>query len=233
MLNYNGNTSLTINATDASAVIKFTTNNFTERMRITSGGNVVIGGTTAQNNASSRGNLTINGTTSILNLSISDTNGGYLYHGGTDMLLVNAKNGAQLFYTNDTERMKILANGITLIYSVYSQTSGAAANVIVGSDGNLFRSTSSLKYKKNVNDYTKGLAEVMQLRPVTYNGINELDGDKQFAGLIAEEVKEILPEVVTLNENGEPEGISYTKIVPILIKAIQELWDEIKILKQK
>jgi len=45
MLNYNGNTSLTINATDASAVIKFTTNNFTERMRITSGGDVIIGKT--------------------------------------------------------------------------------------------------------------------------------------------------------------------------------------------
>jgi hypothetical protein len=81
------------------------------RLHITSGGNVVIGGTTAQNNAASRGNLTINGTTSILNLSISDTNGGYLYHGGTDMLLVNAKNGAQLFYTNDTERMRITSDG--------------------------------------------------------------------------------------------------------------------------
>ena len=85
--------------------------NSTEKMRITSGGNVVIGGTTAQNNATNRGNLTINGTTSILNLSISDTNGGYLYHGGTDMLLVNAKNGAQLFYTNDTEQMRITSGG--------------------------------------------------------------------------------------------------------------------------
>jgi hypothetical protein len=83
----------------------------TERMRITSGGNVLIGGTVAQNNASNRGNLTINGTTSILNLSISDTNAGYLFHGGTDLLLVNAKNGASLFYTNDTERMRITSGG--------------------------------------------------------------------------------------------------------------------------
>jgi hypothetical protein len=38
MLNYDGNTSLTINATNANAVIKFTTNGFTERMRIGSVG---------------------------------------------------------------------------------------------------------------------------------------------------------------------------------------------------
>ena len=43
MLNYDGNTSLTINATNANAVIKFTTNGFTERMRITSTGVVQPG----------------------------------------------------------------------------------------------------------------------------------------------------------------------------------------------
>lgn len=84
---------------------------FTQAMTLNASGNLLLGGTTVQNNATGRGNLTINGTTSILNLSISDTNGGYLYHGGTDMLLVNAKNGAQLFYTNDTERMRITSGG--------------------------------------------------------------------------------------------------------------------------
>lgn len=43
VLMYDGNTSLTINATSASAVIKFTTNGFTERMRISSVGKVGIG----------------------------------------------------------------------------------------------------------------------------------------------------------------------------------------------
>jgi hypothetical protein len=96
---------------DTSSNMIVRTGGATERMRITSGGNVLINGTTVQNNATGRGNLTINGTTSILNLSTSDTNAGYLFHGGTDMLLVNAKNGAQLFYTNDTERMRITSGG--------------------------------------------------------------------------------------------------------------------------
>jgi len=70
-------------------------------------GSMFINTVTAQNAASNRGNLTINGATSILNLATGDTNAGYLYHGGTDLLLVNAKNGAMQFYTNDTERMRI------------------------------------------------------------------------------------------------------------------------------
>jgi hypothetical protein len=96
------------------------------------GGNVVIGGTTAQNNASSRGNLTINGTTSILNLSISDTNGGYLYHGGTDLLLVNAKNGAAKFYTNDAERLRITPEGYLDFY--YNGTTNTGAIVVTAND---------------------------------------------------------------------------------------------------
>ena len=103
----------------------------TERMRITSGGNVLINGTTVQNSATSRGNLTINGTTSILNLSISDTNAGYLFHGGTDLLLVNAKNGGQLFYTNDTERMRITSGGNVGIGTVGSSD---ARFTVAGSD---------------------------------------------------------------------------------------------------
>jgi hypothetical protein len=128
-----------------------------ERMRITSGGNVIIGGTTAQNNATNRGNLTINGTTSILNLSISDTNGGYLFHGGTDMLLVNAKNGAQLFYTNDTERMRITSGGEILINRSSSLTpsyklqvsginGGILTNATGAGDANFLSSSSGIGY---------------------------------------------------------------------------------------
>jgi hypothetical protein len=138
-LNFGGTTSPTkgrIVYSDFSDTFLFLTNS-TERMRITSGGNVVIGGSTAQNNAASRGNLTINGTTSILNLSISDTNGGYLYHGGTDMLLVNAKNGAQLFYTNDTERMRITSSGNVLIGKT-SLDLDIGDGVRVDSDGTMF-----------------------------------------------------------------------------------------------
>jgi hypothetical protein len=103
----------------------------TERMRITLQGNVIIGGTLVQNNSANRGNLTINGTTSILNLSTSNTNAGYLFHGGTDMLLVNAKNGAQLFYTSDQPRMTIASGGSITINNL----AGSGNRIVVANSG--------------------------------------------------------------------------------------------------
>jgi hypothetical protein len=102
----------------------------TERMRITSAGNVLINGTTVQNSSTNRGNLTINGTTSILNLSISDTNGGYLYHAGTDMHLDNVKNGNLILYTNDTERMRITSAGELFVLGIINSR-GSTDNVTV------------------------------------------------------------------------------------------------------
>jgi hypothetical protein len=103
---------------------------FTQAMTITSAGNILINGTTVQNSNTNRGNLTINGTTSILNLSISDTNGGYLYHAGTDMHLDNVKNGNLILYTNDTERMRITSAGELFVLGIINSR-GSTDNVTV------------------------------------------------------------------------------------------------------
>jgi hypothetical protein len=97
--------------------IVFRTNNegtVAERLRIASFG-TVINGTSVLLASINRGNLTINGTDSILNLSVSNTLGGYLYHGGTDMYLVNSKTGALISFTNNIERMRITSGGNVLI----------------------------------------------------------------------------------------------------------------------
>jgi hypothetical protein len=46
--------------------------------------------------------------------------------------------------------------------------------------------------------------------------------EKQIIGLIAEEVNEHLPEIVKKSEEGEVEGIKYTKLTSLLIKAVQD-----------
>jgi hypothetical protein len=106
----------------------------------------------------------------------------------------------------------------------YNNTTGNAANVWIDSDGQLGRSTSSLKYKREVQDATHGLAEVMQLRPVTYKGKNERDGETVFGGLIAEEVHDAgLTEFVQYAADGTPDALAYGNMVSLCVKAIQEL----------
>ena len=108
--------------------------------------------------------------------------------------------------------------------SPYNNTTGTAANLTVLSDGSLARSTSSLKYKNNVENYTKGLAEVIQLRPVSYEGKSEMDSGKTFAGLIAEEVHDLgLTEFVQYAEDGTPDALAYSNMIALLTKAIQEM----------
>jgi hypothetical protein len=223
-----------------------------ERMRITSGGNVSVNTTQqlGQLNVKRSASGSTARTLALYNNVEASVNTGvsiefYPNNGDDDRCArissVQSISGlyADLrFFTSNNalpvERMKISESGTTFIYSVYSQTSASAANVIVGSDGNLFRSTSSLKYKKDVVNYTKGLAEVMKLRPVTYKGKNEIDGNRQFAGLIAEEIHDLgLTEFVQYADDGTPDALAYQNMVALLTKAIQEQQAQIEELKSK
>jgi len=107
--------------------------------------------------------------------------------------------------------------------SPYNNTTAAAANCVLGIvAGELLRSTSSIRYKTDVTEYTNGLNEVNKLRPVFYKGVN--DGDKVYAGLIAEEVDAAgLKEFVTYDAEGRPDALAYANMIALLIKAVQEL----------
>jgi hypothetical protein len=182
----------------ASDALLFATST-TERMRIDSSGNLLVGRT------STTGNARFAMTTS----STSNLDYGFFVANSAGTRLIGVDNNGG-FSTG-------VAAG-----SPYNATTGSAANVFIDSDGVLLRSTSSLKYKTDVQDATHGLDEVMQLRPVTYKGKN--DGELVFGGLIAEEVDAIgLKEFVQYAENGTPDALAYGNMVSLAFKAIQEL----------
>jgi hypothetical protein len=73
----------------------------------------------------------------------------------------------------------------------------------------------------------------MQMRPVTYNSNNE-DETQTYAGLIAEEIHEIgLTEFVQYADDGTPDALSYSNMVSLLVKAIQEQTQIIKDLEAR
>jgi hypothetical protein len=168
-----------------------------EKMRIDSSGNVGIGTTTPN----------------VIRFRVKGSDSSSSYYA------LYAENSAPtdlLFARNDG----LIGTG-TAANSPYNYTTAGAANVVVNSAGHLFRSTSSLRYKTDIQDATHGLAEVMKLRSVTYKGKN--DGDTTFGGLIAEEVHEAgLTEFIQYNKDGEPDALSYSNMVSLCIKAIQE-----------
>lgn len=112
-----------------------------------------------------------------------------------------------------------------LVINPTRRTTGSSGNTFWDSGtGQFYRSTSSLRYKDNIEDATHGLAEVLQLRPVTYSGKSEVDTGKRFGGFIAEEVDAIgLTEFVVYDADGNPDALGYDRMVSVLCKAIQEL----------
>jgi hypothetical protein len=71
-----------------------------------------------------------------------------------------------------------------------------------------FTLTSDERLKKDILDYNKGLAEILQVQPKSYsfNGkANTIEGVKSI-GVIAQEIKEVFPETVgTVNKRLNPE----------------------------
>jgi hypothetical protein len=109
----------------------------------------------------------------------------------------------------------------------FTYATGSINNLTVTNDllvQGTITETSSLAMKENILPLSSQLSKVLSLRPVGYNKIYSSDYE---VGLIAEEVAKVIPEVVTEGNT----SIQYTRLVPSLIKSIQELSEEINILK--
>lgn len=123
-------------------------------------------------------------------------------------------------------------NGSTTSH-VYS-TGAAAYRFYVGMAGTVYATSTSISaisdqtLKTNVRDLETGLTQVMALRPRRFDWIN---GDaSDVAGFVAQEVEEVLPELVTdyiynIDEEGNnviKKSLKMGDILPTLVKAIQE-----------
>jgi hypothetical protein len=96
---------------------------------------------------------------------------------------------------------------------------------IDGNNGVFSNCSSSLRYKESIQPFTSGLSLLGRLRPVTFNWKGRVEPD---LGLIAEEVAEVEPLLVTHNQKGEIEGVKYEQLNVVLINAIKEQQSQIQ-----
>jgi hypothetical protein len=98
-------------------------------------------------------------------------------------------------------------------------------------------SCSDVRYKRDIRTIDNALDRVVQLRGVSFNWKRDQFPRQRFSdenqvGLIAQEVKEVFPQVVSEDNDGYY-NIDYTKLTPLLIEAIKELKKENEELKQR
>jgi len=129
---------------------------------------------------------------------------------------------------SDTTVSKVVAtlnsSGNLTVPNIYTNTTASVTYVAVSSAGLLQRGgVSALKYKQDIRDLES--IDITKFRPVRYKSKCENDDQTiDYFGFIADEVEEAgIKELITYNDDGEPEGFQYERMTVVLLKAIQEL----------
>jgi hypothetical protein len=120
----------------------------------------------------------------------------------------------------------------TFVAGIRGTTTGIndAVPVVIDSNGQLGTINSSQRFKEDIHDMGDLSRALLQLRPVRFRYTQPFaDGEKpvQF-GLIAEEVVEVIPELVARDANGQPETVKYQLLAPILLNEFQKQQRTIK-----
>ena len=177
--------------------ISFWTNG-SERMRITSGGNVLIG----------KSNDTTPAET-IVGLQITT--------------------GARILCTVDSTYSafsRLNVDGDIITFHRGTTTKVGSISVTTSSTG--FNTSSDYRLKEDLKPFN-GLEKISSIKVYDYKW--KTDGSRM-NGVLAHELQEVLPYAVTGTKDGKDmQGVDYSKLVPILIKAIQEQQVQIEELK--
>ncbi|MBI4419467.1 MAG: tail fiber domain-containing protein [Gemmatimonadetes bacterium] len=107
-------------------------------------------------------------------------------------------------------------------------------SVLIASDGQLGTVSSSRRVKEDIRDMGESSRRLLQLRPVRFRYIQaSADGAKPLQyGLIAEEVAEVYPELVTYDATGEPTAVMYHVLPALLLNELQRQERELAALRQ-
>lgn len=207
----------------------FNTNGTTQNAAMDASGNWIFGQTGIAT-GSFNGNISIGqpdfnglttGKTGTYNFRCGngDTNG-YDFD-----LLQQAFNGGSLSVFN-------VARNTGSVAFPQASTTASAANAFLnaGASNTLQRSTSSLRYKQDVQDLVDS-AVVYKLRPITYRSKAPMDDPAtRHIGLIAEEVANVETKLVQY-ANGVPDGIQYDRLSVLLLAEVKKLRDDVDALK--
>jgi len=221
--------------------------NTSERMRITSGGNVLIGTTSdsgAKFQVSGTGN--ISGALTLASSLVSNAvaaiqfrnSGSLRWEIDRDGTESGSNAGSNLFLYRFDDAGGFLGTAMVINRSSGSFTLGNLAGtgsraVLADANGLLSAPVSDISVKENIKTIGYGLNEVLKMNPVWFDFINDYKnyGEGRQNGNIAQEMQEIIPEAVFTTPSTGKMGINYDQLHAVYIKAIQEQQAQIEELK--
>ena len=178
---------------------------------------------TVDESATIAGNLTVSGTftdggsgtQTVARQSISGGTG-ITYNNSTGVIVCDINTPAEVGLSSLSSNGNSLSGNFSVSGAIT-----ATGNVTAFSDERL---------KENVETIEGALDKVSQMRGVTYNYKSDLNDGQRGTGVIAQEMQQVMPEVV---EEGEYLSVAYGNIVGVLIEAVKELKEELNKCKCK
>lgn len=197
----------------------------------------------------------------IIQFGTSDSGAGTIYPVTIQVRSVGVNGGGNLEFstagasdTSPTVNFKISAAGVLNAAATYANPV-TGSTMLIASNGNIGTASSSIKYKKDVEDLWPSVSDnaVLNLRPVFYR-TKSLEGDVlpswSQIGLIAEEVALVEPRLVnyrtlatSVDENGtrsytplevpEPEGVDYSRLSVLLLDVVKRQGAKIESLEAR
>jgi hypothetical protein len=144
---------------------------------------------------------------------------------GTNRLTILSNGNVGIGTTGPVDKLQV--NGII---SVITLGAAGATALCRNASNQIATCSSSLRYKSNIESYLSGTEILDRLRPVTFNW---KDGGMLDLGLVAEEVAEIDPLLVTYNTKGQVEGVKYNRIGVVLVNVVKEQQSLLQIQSEK
>ena len=182
-----------------STPLTFGTND-TERMRITSDGLVRIGSSTDTRSFQ----ITRNRTAFINAEGVS--------------VAIGSSNAPLEFYSNNVNAINVTTGGNVLINTTTDNGEKLYVSGSIRATGSI-TANSDARLKKNIERIENALQKVSEISGYTYNSIYDED---RHAGVIAQEIDKVLPEIVNKGNDGLM-GVEYGNISALLIEAIKDL----------
>ena len=187
-------------------------------MKATSG---TIGGWTIASTYLKAGSITLKstGVIQIGNVTLSSASNAFTIKSGVKIYCGTSS------FSDGTDRFQI--------YNLQHVTSGG--HMVFASDGATvaYLSSSSKRYKDHIADMTINEAKKILDVPVIWfkykeNYLSPTDwlNGKKLPGFYAEDVYSIFPEAAQLNEEGKPEDWNFRILIPLMLKLIQNLYEE-------
>ncbi len=188
--------------------------------------NTAVGSEALLNNSSGGLNVAIgvgalsNNTTGSDNIAIGTNSGAALASGSDNIHIGNPA------LISESNTIRIGTGGTHtkfFVAGVRNVTTGQANALPVMIDGvaQLGTVSSSARVKRQIADVGDDSSAIFRLRPVSFYYRNDTVGYRQY-GLIAEEVAQVMPDLVQYSDSGDPETVRYHFLPALLLNELQK-----------